>query len=123
MDKQRLAALATISSRGEPHVVPVFFTYSEGKVYIHTDRSSAKVRNLLSNPNVAVAVYDGDEAVVIRGTARIVDDDEFVQRTREHIAKYRIRLDARGQDDVGVPLFDWKTRCVVEISSRQMDFW
>jgi len=45
MDRQRLASLVTVNPNNEPHVVPVFFTYDNGKVYVQTDRKSVKVRN------------------------------------------------------------------------------
>jgi nitroimidazol reductase NimA-like FMN-containing flavoprotein (pyridoxamine 5'-phosphate oxidase superfamily) len=49
MDKERLASFATVDPRNEPHVVPVFFAYKNGKVHVQTDRKSVKVRNLLKN--------------------------------------------------------------------------
>lgn len=67
MERERLASFATVDAGCRPHVVPVFFTYEGGRVYVQTDRSSVKVRNLLGNDNVAVAVYRGEEAVIIRG--------------------------------------------------------
>jgi nitroimidazol reductase NimA-like FMN-containing flavoprotein (pyridoxamine 5'-phosphate oxidase superfamily) len=104
MDQERLASFATVDPFSRPHVVPVFFTYGDGKVYVQTDRESVKVRNLLNNSNVAVAAYRGDEAIVIRGEGRIIDsDEEFIKRTREHIAKYNLRLDKDGKDSMGIP--------------------
>jgi len=82
MNRERLATFATVGPNNEPHIVPVFFTYDDSKVYIQTDRKSVKVRNLVRNDSVAVAVYQGEEAVIIRGKARLIEsDEEFV---REH---------------------------------------
>jgi len=81
MDRERLASFATVSPDNEPQVVPVFFTYEDGKVYVQTDRKSVKVRNILRNSNVAVTVYCGEEAVIIRGKARVIDSsEEFVRK-------------------------------------------
>jgi len=124
MNRERLAAFATVSPNNEPHIVPVFFTYDDGKVYIQTDRNSVKVRNLIRNDNVAVMVYRGEEAVIIKGKARLIDDDEeFVKRTREHVDKYRLKLDERGRDSLGIPLFDDKVRCVVKVTPKRILFW
>ena len=124
METESLASFATVGSYGEPHVVPVFFTYENGKVYVQTDRKSVKVRNLLSNNKVAVVVYSGEEAVVLRGKGRIVEDDEvFARKTRDHIAKYHLRLDKNGKDSLGFPLFDKSIRCVVEVTSEHTIFW
>lgn len=124
MMRERLASFATVTARGEPHVVPVFFTYDEGKVYVQTGRKSAKVRNLLRNRNVAVAVYRGEEAVIIRGEGRIIDEDEeFLRRTRDHIQKYKLRIDSEGRNSLGIPLFNKGIRCVIEVTPKRTMFW
>jgi nitroimidazol reductase NimA-like FMN-containing flavoprotein (pyridoxamine 5'-phosphate oxidase superfamily) len=124
MDKERLASFATADPNNQPHVVPVFFTYEDGKVYVQTDRDSVKVRNLSRNSNVAVAVYREEEAVVIRGNGQVMDsDEEFIRRTQDHIDKYGLRLDEHGRDSLGIPLFDKKVRCVVEITPKRIMFW
>jgi nitroimidazol reductase NimA-like FMN-containing flavoprotein (pyridoxamine 5'-phosphate oxidase superfamily) len=126
LHRERVAAFCTVDSEHRPHVVPVFFTYNDGKVYVQTDRKSVKAHNLLTNPNVAVAVYSGDfgeEAVIIRGQARILSGDEFLRRTQEHIYKYQLRLDEQGRDMLGIPLFDSTVRCVIEITAKRLIFW
>jgi len=124
MNRERLASFATVGPNGEPHVVPVFFTYGGGKVFVQTDRKSVKVRNLTRNSSVAVAVYSEEEAVVIRGEARIIDsDEEFVKRTREHVDKYRLKMNGQGRDSLGIPLFNKEVRCVVEVTPKRVVFW
>jgi hypothetical protein len=61
---------------------------------VQTGRGSVKVRNLQRNSAVAVAVFDGEEAVI-----------------------------ARGSDSLGIPLFDPRVRCVVEVTPRRLIFW
>jgi hypothetical protein len=91
---------------------------------VQTDRASTKVRTLLKNSHVAIAVYSNEEAVIMRGTGRIVDNDsEFVRRTQDHIDKYQLRLDEKGRDSLGIPLFDKKIRCVVEVTPKKALFW
>jgi nitroimidazol reductase NimA-like FMN-containing flavoprotein (pyridoxamine 5'-phosphate oxidase superfamily) len=110
--------------KSEPHVVPVFFTYDHGRVYVQTNRDSVKVRNLTRNSNVAVATYHGEEAVIIRGKGRVIkDENEFARRTQDHIGKYQLRLDEQGRDSLGIPLFNNKVRCVVEVTSERIVFW
>jgi nitroimidazol reductase NimA-like FMN-containing flavoprotein (pyridoxamine 5'-phosphate oxidase superfamily) len=124
MNSERLACFATVGPNNEPHIVPVFFTYDKGKVYIQTDKKSVKVRNLLTNNKVAVAVYSGEEAVIIRGEGRIIDNNkEFIKRTQDHINKYRLKLDEHGRDSMGIPLFDKDVRCVIEVIPKRTIFW
>lgn len=124
MNRERLASFATVDSKSEPHIVPVFFTYEDGKVYMQTSRDSAKVRNLKGNNNVAVAVYRGEEAVIMRGKGRVIESEkEFVRRTQEHVDKYNLRLDAQGRDSLGIPLFNKMMRCVIEVTPKRTIFW
>ncbi len=124
MNRERLASFVTVDVGNKPHVVPVFFTYDEGRVYVQSDRSSVKVRNLVKNGNVAVAVYGGEESVIIRGKGRMLEnDEEFVEKTQDHIGKCRLKLDERGRDSLGIPLFDKKIRCVIEVVPTRIIFW
>jgi len=138
MEQEWLASFVTVDSENKPHVVPVWFTYEKGKIQVQTDRKSVKVRNVKRNNNVAVAVYRGEEAVLIRGKGRIVEDEkEFARLTQQHIEKYNglfniahkttgveyIKLDDHGRDSMGIPLFDLKVRCVIEVTADNIRFW
>jgi nitroimidazol reductase NimA-like FMN-containing flavoprotein (pyridoxamine 5'-phosphate oxidase superfamily) len=124
MKQVGLAIFTTVDARLRPHAVPVFFTFDDGRVYIQSDRRSVKVRNLKKNDNVAIVVSRGDEAVILRGRGRIVEDEgEFVGRTQEHIEKYHLSLDEQGRDEMGIPLFDRKIRCIIEVTPEKTLFW
>jgi len=138
IEREWLASFVTIDAKGKPHVVPVWFTYDGGKVHVQTDRESIKVRNMRRNRNVAVAVYHGEEAAILRGKGRVVDDEkEFVRLTQRHIEKYNrlvnvahktqgvqyIKLDEQGRDSMGKPLFDPMIRCVIEVTPEKVIFW
>ncbi|MEW5872543.1 MAG: pyridoxamine 5'-phosphate oxidase family protein [Chloroflexota bacterium] len=75
-----LARLATCDSKTlQPHVVPVWYMWEQGAVWISTFRATRKVRELQENPKVSVAV-DTDEAglpvraVIFEGEAEWVTD-------------------------------------------------
>lgn len=139
LNMQWIATFVTVDGRGKPHAVPVWFTFDDGKFHVQTDRSSVKVRNVHSNPYVAIAVYDmRDEAVCVRGRAQLVsDEEEFRRLTQVHIDKYNrlhnvanstdgieyIKLDTHGRDAMGIALFDYKVRCVVEVKPERTLFW
>jgi hypothetical protein len=116
----------------------VWFTYDEGKVHVQTDRKSVKVRNIKRNNKVAVAVYRGEEAIIIHRRGTVVGGEkQFVQLTQRHIDKYNrlfniahktegieyIKLDEHGRDSMGIPLFNSKVRCVVEVTPEKVLFW
>jgi nitroimidazol reductase NimA-like FMN-containing flavoprotein (pyridoxamine 5'-phosphate oxidase superfamily) len=123
MDREPLAGFATVNRKNEPHLVPVFFTYKDGKVCVQTDRDPVKVRNL-RNRNVAVAVFKSEEAVIIGGKGRVVEEDDgFARRIEDHVEKYRLKLDSQGRDSLGIPLFDKKIRCVIEVAADRTLYW
>jgi len=58
--------------------------------------ASVKVKNLLKNDNVTIAVYSGEEAVIIRGKGRIIqDDEEFVKRLKSTLTNVVYDLTSR----------------------------
>jgi F420H(2)-dependent biliverdin reductase len=62
--------LATVRPTGTPHLVPIWFVWVAGKIYLCTGADSVKVRNLTQNSHVAIALEDGNQPVVIEGRAR-----------------------------------------------------
>jgi nitroimidazol reductase NimA-like FMN-containing flavoprotein (pyridoxamine 5'-phosphate oxidase superfamily) len=62
--------LATVRSDHTPHLVPIWFVWVGGKIYLCTGADSVKVRNLLTNPDVSLALEDGSLPVVIEGRAQ-----------------------------------------------------
>ncbi len=94
MREQRVARLATVDAAGTPHVVPIVFVYTKGRLYTPIDRkpkSTApeglrRVRNLLANPNVQVLVdrYDEDWQrlgyVQLRGRAALLNEGSVEYR-------------------------------------------
>ena len=64
--------LAVTTSSG-PHVTPVAFTVSAGRIWFVSERSSLKVRMIGRDPNVGVLVRDGERSVVVSGRANVYD--------------------------------------------------
>ena len=65
--------LATVRSTGTPHLVPIWFVWVAGKIYLCTGAGSVKVRNLVQNPHVAIALEDGTHPIVIEGLAQPIE--------------------------------------------------
>jgi PPOX class probable F420-dependent enzyme len=64
--------LATVRSDGSPHLVPIWFVWVAGKIYLCTGVDSVKVRNLTQNPQVSIALEDGNQPIVIEGQAQLI---------------------------------------------------
>ncbi len=65
--------LATVRPTGIPHLVPIWFVWVAGKIYLCTAASSVKVRNLMQNPHVTIALEDGNQPIVIEGLAQPIE--------------------------------------------------
>jgi PPOX class probable F420-dependent enzyme len=65
--------LATVRPDGSPHLVPIWFVWVAGKIYLCTGTDSVKVRNSKQNPRVSIALEDGSQPIVIEGLARPIE--------------------------------------------------
>ena len=63
--------LATVRPNGTPHLVPIWFVWVAGKIYLCTEADSVKVRNLRHNPQVSIALENGAQPVVMEGRAQL----------------------------------------------------
>jgi PPOX class probable F420-dependent enzyme len=68
--------LATVRPAGSPHLVPIWFVWVAGKIYLCTNADSVKVRNLKQNPRVSIALENGSQPVVIEGQAQLIEQAE-----------------------------------------------
>ena len=92
---QLLGRLATSTPDGQPHVVPVWFLWEEGVIWISSYRSTRKVIDISNNNKCALVVDienpgDGLTAVVIEGMAELVSTpiDWVKQRIKLIYIKY-----------------------------------
>ena len=64
---ERTARVATVSPDGEPHVVPLWFVWLGGAIYMSSLRRSRRNSDLESGSRVAVCVDAGVEYMELRG--------------------------------------------------------
>jgi PPOX class probable F420-dependent enzyme len=74
--------LATVRADGRPHLVPIWFVWQEGKVWIATGEGSQKHTNIRREPHVCLALEDGANPLVIEGLAA----DQTDPATRDRLA-------------------------------------
>jgi PPOX class probable F420-dependent enzyme len=91
----RVAHVATADARGAPHVVPVCLVVDGGRLYFASGKTGRKIRDLRTNPQVAVSADDYTESwkrlrgLVVQGVARIHARDATFRRIRRRLyAKY-----------------------------------
>lgn len=64
---ERTLRAATVSERGEPHVVPLWFFWHAGSVWVTSLRKSRRARDLASGSPAALCVDTGQEYAELRG--------------------------------------------------------
>jgi general stress protein 26 len=80
--RRSICTLATSSSRNRPHVATVIYAAVGTTLYVNTDRSSRKARNVAENPHVGVVVpirrlpVGPPSSAQFQGTAEVVDMDD-----------------------------------------------
>lgn len=88
LERERVARLATVDKRGQPHVLPICFALVDGVIYTPVDEKPKRgdpaalrrIRNILANPRVCLVVdhYEEDWSrlawLQVRGTAALVSD-------------------------------------------------
>jgi PPOX class probable F420-dependent enzyme len=71
-----IARLATVRPNGSPQLVPMWFLYEDGVMYMSTRTYAAKVKHLQKNPRVAVVVDEmvaplKNKVVILEGTVEV----------------------------------------------------
>ncbi len=74
LEKEENIWLTTVRADGRPHLVPLWFVWLDGKVWICTPRDSQKVKNIRKNPHVALSLEDGLNPLILEGKAALRHD-------------------------------------------------
>ncbi|HSE94485.1 MAG TPA: TIGR03667 family PPOX class F420-dependent oxidoreductase [Methylomirabilota bacterium] len=84
--------LVTVAADRTPQPIPVWFWWDGQTCLIYSQPATAKLRNLATNPRVALHL-DGDgqggNIVILTGEARVVTDVPPADRVPEYLEKYR----------------------------------
>lgn len=63
--------IATVRGDDRPHLVPVWFVWLDGKIYLATGTATQKFTNLRNNQLVALSLPDTANVLIIEGEAHI----------------------------------------------------
>ncbi len=105
--------LATVRYDGRPHLAPVWFVWLDEKIYIATGAETQKFVNLTSNAQVALALPDPNQVIIIEGETAVAD-----WQTVDTIADYffhKYEWDFRYDDSA-----DWR---LLVITPRKILAW
>jgi PPOX class probable F420-dependent enzyme len=92
---------ASVRPDGRPHLVPIWFVWHEGKVWISTGAGSRKDKNIQQNPHVSVSLEGGTNPVVIEGLAR-QENDPAIRDQLAPVFMHKYEWDFRTDDEYGM---------------------
>jgi nitroimidazol reductase NimA-like FMN-containing flavoprotein (pyridoxamine 5'-phosphate oxidase superfamily) len=76
----RTIRIATVGAGGAPHVVPLWFVWHDGTLFLNSTRGNPTVENMLRDERAAGVVDDGDtyetlRGAVVTGRVEVAEDD------------------------------------------------
>lgn len=105
--------LATVRADGRPHLVPIWYVWFEEKIYVSTGAETQKFFNMYHNQQVALALPDPNEVIILEGEAHVAD-----RKTVDRVADYfyhKFEWDFRYDDTA-----DWR---LIEITPHKILAW
>jgi PPOX class probable F420-dependent enzyme len=130
LKSQSTMILCTLDSYGFPHATPIWYVVIDNKIYFRAQPYKKKIRNILKRPQVCCVVEDGEKytqlrGVMIRGLAKIVDNDKSRRRTvfASLAEKYKNLRDTNLMPKAWSEKFGREHRVVVEITPRSIISW
>jgi PPOX class probable F420-dependent enzyme len=81
----------TVRNDGTPQPTPVWFLWENGTFLIYTGRDTQKLRNIQTNPRVALSYSDNNKAdsyAVLTGEAIVDTDSPPVDQHPDYLRKY-----------------------------------
>ena len=86
LKEPRFAVLATINRDRTPQQSVVWCDLDEDVILMNTRRGRVKDRNLRRDPRCSICVDDGYRYVTIRGSVRLIDDQNMAQADIKRLA-------------------------------------
>jgi PPOX class probable F420-dependent enzyme len=114
----RLAVLATGRSDGSPQVSTIMYAFDGETIVISAKSYTAKWKNALRQPNVALLVNDGRQQLVIYGTAEGIAEDP--ERMTEHKRLLAAMGREAGSDDELSTRLDSENRTIIRITPTKV---
>ncbi|MDX1441956.1 MAG: pyridoxamine 5'-phosphate oxidase family protein [Nitrosopumilaceae archaeon] len=124
LKSQKVLRLATIGKNKTPHIVPVWYLYSSKKIYIGTNTSTRKAKNIKKNNQVGFCVDVGVNApniygVLGEGRAKLILD---IPKVKKIATKILLRYFKNMKNKSATELLD-DTDCIIEINPEKFTVW
>lgn len=83
--------MATTADDGRPHVMPVWGAWVDEAFWTEGGERTRRARNLAARPSVVVSLQQGDDVVIVEGSAesRRAPEPDLARRLVDGFEKYR----------------------------------
>ncbi|MGH7486162.1 MAG: pyridoxamine 5'-phosphate oxidase family protein [bacterium] len=119
-----VAKIATVSSKGDARITPIWFGDEGGSILTNTFEDSGLVRNLRNNPKCSLMIDSPDWPYIgvhYWGTAIVEGPENDVEGIAKLFAPYRGGLDEAREYAKG--LIGWGTRVYVRFTPQRKTTW
>lgn len=124
LKSQKILRLATIDKKGSPHLIPVWYLYSNKKFYIGTNSITVKVQNLKKNSRVAFCIDEGIRAPDIYGVMGTGKANLILEKTKViRIAKKILKQYFKSLENKSAKELLKETDCIIEIIPKNYTVW
>jgi len=102
--KEKTCWLATVSAKGEPHLIPIHFGFLDGKVHIiFVNKRAKSVRNIERHPGVCIGINVGEregeiKCVLFHGKSRIINNLEMLRKAHSKILTKYLPSEKEAED-------------------------
>lgn len=121
LDRQHFGTLATLEADSAIHLVPTWYLFEGGRLYVATWSGSRKARNVVARSQVTYTVDDRESAswVSAQGTAELVTGAASAALNDRLRRRY---MTDRGLEVIG-PLLDRTEDATIAITARRWTAW
>ncbi len=124
LKSQKILRFATIDKNKTPHIVPVWYIYSEKKIYIGTNTKTKKVKNTKRNKHVSFCVDVGINAPNIYGVMGQGDANLILEKNKvKTIAKKILSRYFKTLENKSAKELLEDTDCIIEIIPEKFSVW
>ena len=121
LQARRTVRVATVDARGRPHVIPLWYVWLEGTMFVNTTRGNRSVRNIEANPEAAATVDDGElydelRGVVLHGRLGEADRDPRLEKVIEAFSR-------KYYGGNPPPFTVWRNRFFLKLEPERISSW
>lgn len=124
LKSQKILRLATIDENKMPHIVPVWYLYSQKKFYVGTNTKTKKAKNIKKNKRVCICVDAGVHSPKIYGVMGQANAKLILEKTKvKSIAKKILKRYFRSLKNKSAKELLDDTDLIIEISPKKLLTW